>query len=110
VLLDTWHFARSGGGVADIEALPPGSIGAFQLSDRTLPAPGAAYVPMTGRKLPGEGELPLAAILAACIANSPEITAEIEVFSEELRNLPLDDAAARAAGAVGAWRRSLIAS
>ncbi len=67
-------------------------------------------MPMTGRKLPGEGELPLAAILAACIANSPEITAEIEVFSEELRNLPLDDAAARAAGAVGAWRRSLIAS
>jgi sugar phosphate isomerase/epimerase len=107
ILLDTWHLARSGGTVADVEALPPGAIGAFQLSDRVEPPPGTPYVPMTGRKLPGEGELPLAAIVAAALANSPGITAEIEVFSEELNGLSPDAAAARTAAALAAWRASL---
>ena len=59
VLLDPWHLARSGGTVADVAALPVGSIGAFQLDDRIEPPPGTPYVPMTGRDLPGEGDLPL---------------------------------------------------
>jgi sugar phosphate isomerase/epimerase len=102
--LDTWHLARSGGTLADIRALPPGAIGAFQLSDRVAPPPGAVYVPMTGRLLPGEGELPLNEIVAAALANSPDITLEVEVFSEELAALSADGAAQRTAAAVRAWR------
>jgi sugar phosphate isomerase/epimerase len=105
--LDTWHLARSGGTVADIQALPPGRIGAFQLSDRIAPPPGAAYVPMTGRLLPGEGELPLAEIVAAALANSPEITVEVEVFSEELARLSAAAAVERTAAAIDAWRARL---
>lgn len=105
--LDTWHLARSGGTVADIAALPAGAIGAFQLSDRVAPPPGAAYVPMTGRLLPGEGELPLAAIVAAALANSPALTLEVEVFSEELAAMPVEAAAARTAAAVRSWRDRL---
>jgi sugar phosphate isomerase/epimerase len=107
VLLDTWHLARSGGTPADIRALPPGAIGAFQLCDRTEPAPGTPYAPMTGRDLPGEGELPLHEIARAALANNPALTAEIEVFSQELRDLSIDAAAARAAQAVRAWRAGL---
>jgi sugar phosphate isomerase/epimerase len=107
VHLDTWHLARSGGTVADVRALPPGAIGAFQLSDRIAPPPGTAYVPMTGRLLPGEGELPLGEIVAAALGNSPGITLEVEVFSEELATMTADGAAARTAEAVRAWQNQL---
>ena len=104
ILLDTWHLARSGGSIADVKALPPGMIRAFQLSDRTEPEPGEPYVPMSGRKLPGEGELPLADTIAAALANNPDVTIELEVFSEELLAMAPDNAAARTADAVRAWR------
>ncbi|MDG2003244.1 MAG: sugar phosphate isomerase/epimerase [Novosphingobium sp.] len=107
ILLDTWHMARSGGTIADIEDLPPGMIGAFQLSDRTEPQPGAPYVPMSGRELPGEGELPLGPIIAAALANNPVVTIELEVFSEELLALPPEEAASRAAIAVKAWKATI---
>jgi sugar phosphate isomerase/epimerase len=107
ILLDTWHLSRGGHGAADIRALPQGAIGAFQISDRIEPPPGTAYVPMTGRLLPGEGELPLGEIMAAALANSPGITIEVEVFSEELANLSADGAAERAASAIATWRSRL---
>jgi sugar phosphate isomerase/epimerase len=107
ILFDTWHLARGGHGVSDLRALPPGAIGALQLSDRIEPPPGSAYVPMTGRLLPGEGELPLGEIVAAALVNSPGITIEVEVFSEELTGMTADTAAARTAAAVQAWRRQL---
>jgi sugar phosphate isomerase/epimerase len=104
VMLDSWHLARSGGTSEDIARLAPGAIVGLQLSDRVEPAPGEQYRPMTGRLLPGEGSLPLGAIVAAALANSPGITAEIEVFSEELGALPAEEAARRTAGALRAWR------
>lgn len=104
VLLDPWHLVRSGGTLDDVLALPPGMLGGFQLDDWTRPAPGAPYVPMTGRDLPGEGELPLHAITRAALVNNPALTAEIEVFSAELRGLSIDAAAARVAQAVAVWR------
>jgi sugar phosphate isomerase/epimerase len=102
--LDTWHLARSGGTAADVRALPPAMIGAFQLSDRVAPPAGTAYVPMTGRLLPGEGELPLHDIVAAALANNPAVTIEVEVFSEELAAMSVEAAAARTAAAVAAWK------
>lgn len=107
ILLDTWHLMRSGGTVDEVRALPAGMIGAFQLSDRKDPPAGTPYVPMTGRLLPGEGEWPLAEIVAAALENNPAISLEVEVFSEELAALPLDAAAARTAEAVRAWRAGL---
>jgi sugar phosphate isomerase/epimerase len=104
VMLDAWHLARSGGTVDDVRALPPGAVGGMQLCDRTPPAPGTPYVPMSGRDLPGEGQLPLGDIVRAALANNPAITAEIEVFNDELRGLPIDAAAARIAAALAAWR------
>ena len=110
ILLDSWHLARTGGTAADIRALPAGSIGAMQLSDRIPPMPGEAYVPMTGRLLPGEGSLPLYEIVAAALQNSPGLSAEVEVFSAELSALPVAAAAARTAAAMAKWRQSPLAS
>lgn len=103
VLLDIWHLTRSGGGVADVQAFPAGMIGAIQISDRKEPAPGSAYMPMSGRMLPGEGELPLDELVDAALVNNPELTIEIEVFSEELEVLPVDAAFARIASSIQAW-------
>lgn len=107
ILLDPWHLARSGGTLEDVMALPQGMIGSVQLDDRTPPEPGAPYVPMSGRDLPGEGQLPLHDIVRAALANNPGLTAEVEVFSEELRAMPTDEAASRVACAVAAWRAAL---
>lgn len=108
VHLDTWHLARSGGSAETVRQLRAGLVGAFQLSDRREPAPGTAYVPMTGRLLPGEGELPLGEIVAAALANSPDLTIEVEVFSEELGAMAADDAAQRVANAVADWRAGVM--
>jgi sugar phosphate isomerase/epimerase len=106
LLLDTWHLARSGGTLEDVRRLPPGTIGAVQLSDRTPPPPGAPYVPMSGRDLPGEGQLPLCELVRAALANNRRVTAEVEVFSDELRSMSVEAAAARVAAAVKTWRTS----
>jgi len=103
VLLDTWHLARSGGTLDQIRALPPGTINAFQLSDRTPPAPGTPYVPMSGRQFPGEGELPLKEIVELARVNCPGITAEIEVFNADLRALPTAEAARKVAADTRCW-------
>lgn len=107
IMVDTWHLVRSGGTAADVRALPAGMVGTFQLADRIEPAPGAAYVPMSGRSLPGEGDLPLAEMVAAAVENNPDLTLELEVFSEELAVMTPDAAAARTAAAVEAWRTAL---
>jgi sugar phosphate isomerase/epimerase len=104
ILLDVFHLDRSGGTVADIRRLPPGAIAGIQLSDRRRPAPGTAHVPLGGRELPGDGELPLRELVEAALENSPEATLDVEVLNDELRSLPADETAARLATAVRAWR------
>ena len=59
------------------------------------------------RKLPGEGELPLAQTITAALANNADVSIELEVFSEELLAMPPADAAARTADAVRVWRKSV---
>lgn len=107
ILVDTWHWSRTGATLDDLRTLPPRAIKAFQLNDRIPPAPGAEYVPMSGRLLPGEGELPLREIIAAGLANNPDLTFEVEVFNAELKALSPNAAAARVAGAVKALQASL---
>ncbi len=93
ILVDTWHLARSGGTVADLLALPPGCVGGAQLSDRIAPPPGEPYVPMTGRSIPGDGELPLVDIVRALHANQPGLDMCMEVFSAEIEAMSHAEAA-----------------
>jgi len=104
VLLDPWHWSRSGGTVEDVRSLAPGALVAMQLCDR-VPAPKEnAYKPMANRLMPGEGELPLYELVEACLANSPGITIEAEVINAELSAMSFDDAAAALAAAIAKWR------
>jgi sugar phosphate isomerase/epimerase len=97
LMFDTWHFARTGGTVEQLSALPKGLISAVQISDRVPPAPGATYTPMFGRLLPGEGVLPLVEWLDVILRRDPLPTIGVEVFSEELVALRPEDAAGRVA-------------
>nr|WP_314615545.1 TIM barrel protein [uncultured Pseudomonas sp.] len=68
VLLDALHLFRSGGGVADIAQVPAGYLRSVQLCDAPWQAPVDAQIieeAREGRLLPGQGQLPLAALLAA---------------------------------------------
>ena len=59
ITLDFFHLDRTGGTAADIRRLPPGLIANIQVSDRTPSPPGTPHRPLTGRKMPGEGQIPL---------------------------------------------------
>ncbi|MGE8059653.1 sugar phosphate isomerase/epimerase family protein [Pseudomonas sp. NPDC089547] len=68
VLVDALHLFRSGGQVADIAAINPHLLRAVQLCDAPLLAPAHELIipeAREGRLLPGQGQLPLAALLAA---------------------------------------------
>lgn len=79
ICLDCLHFVRSGGVPADIVRIGAGRIAYVQLCDAPLADPGDAGLlaeARAGRLHPGEGGLPLAAILAA-LAPSTVLTVEI---------------------------------
>jgi sugar phosphate isomerase/epimerase len=95
IVLDTWHLARSGGGAED--AVRAASwVRALQVSDRRRAQDLEPYVPMSGRHLPGEGELALVDMVDAVRRARPEVPVGIEVINDELRALPAAEAANRA--------------
>ncbi len=68
LLIDTMHVARSGAGPDDLRSLPAERIGHVQLCDvplRSTKKHHYAEEAMYHRMAPGEGELPLAEMLAA---------------------------------------------
>lgn len=67
LLIDTMHFARSGGTAAELAALAPGTVGYVQLCDVPLKSELASYMDeaLHERRVPGTGELPLIDIVAA---------------------------------------------
>lgn len=65
LLVDTMHFFRFGGTVADFAALDPAVIGHIQLNDVPMPAVIDDYMQeaLYERRAPGDGDLPLADFL-----------------------------------------------
>jgi len=79
ILVDALHLARAGETPSDVAALDPDLIGFFQLCDGPASSPSdEAYFheAMHERQIPGEGELPLKALLEALPA---EIVVALEV-------------------------------
>jgi sugar phosphate isomerase/epimerase len=100
LLFDTWHHARCGGTPPEIDAEAARWIGALQLSDRTLDQDLVPYVPMTGRKIPGRGALPLARWVAPILAAHPGMPVGVEILSDEMEAMDFDEAAGTAATAL----------
>jgi sugar phosphate isomerase/epimerase len=100
VLLDTWHFARGGGDFAALDDAAVALIGGVQLSDRTPDQDAQPYVPRKGRRIPGEGALPLTAFTAHVRRLHPELPIGVEVLSDEIDALGLDEGARRLAASL----------
>jgi sugar phosphate isomerase/epimerase len=97
VTVDALHLARSGGSPADVAALDAGQISYVQLCDGPASAPpeGYAWEAATERMLPGEGELPVHALVEAV---APGVPLGVEAPSQRRRaaGIPADVYAARA--------------
>lgn len=101
ILVDALHLNRSGGQPGDLRDVPACFLRAAQLCDAApaMPAPEAVIAEAReGRLLPGEGGLPLPALLAALPA---DVALSVET---PVRGL---DAKARIAAAYAATRRLL---
>jgi sugar phosphate isomerase/epimerase len=100
VLFDSWHFARGGGTLADLVPGAVAVIGALQLSDRSPDQDAEAYVPRKGRKLPGDGALPLAEMIARVTGAHPGLPVGAEVLSDEIDAMGLVEGTKRIAAAL----------
>jgi sugar phosphate isomerase/epimerase len=85
VLIDTLHLARSGGSPNELRRLPPGLVPYLQLADAPTESPGRDRDALRdealhGRLLPGDGGLPLDAVLVAV----PDVPISLELRSAAL--------------------------
>lgn len=104
LLLDTWHFFRSGSSFELLAELPAEKIFGLQIEDAPArPAADTARESLHERLLPGDGELDLERFMAAIAGRVPALSGP-EVFSDDLQRLP----AAELGGRLGAASRPYL--
>jgi sugar phosphate isomerase/epimerase len=83
LLIDTMHYFRFGGSIAEISAIDPKLIGYVQLCDAPLMSPFASYMEeaLHERMVPATGELPLKEFLALV---PPDVVVSVEVPQRSL--------------------------
>jgi len=95
--IDTWHMAKLGIEPDDLRRVPTRFLGWVELSDgRFENMPDLVDETVNHRKLPGEGEFPIRDYVAVCREIGYEGPWGVEVLSEELRNLPVEQIFERA--------------
>jgi 4-hydroxyphenylpyruvate dioxygenase len=99
VMFDVLHFCRGGGTASALENEDLIALAGMQLSDRIDSPPGAKYVPMSGRALPGRGTLPVVEVLARVLRGRPDLAVGIEVFDQAVHRLSAVEVACRAVAA-----------
>jgi sugar phosphate isomerase/epimerase len=97
LIIDTWHFHRSGDTLDDLRALDPALFGYLQVDDALPLGPDLRFDTLNRRAMPGEGLLPLREFLETCLACGLVGVISVEVMSESHRGLSLDDYAATVA-------------
>jgi sugar phosphate isomerase/epimerase len=96
VMFDTWHFFRTGGTLNDLEGVAPGEVGGVQASDAPAAQQGVITARVNSRLLPGDGAIPVAAVIDRVLTGDPDAFLGIEVFSDVLNAIPMLEAAERA--------------
>lgn len=105
VNIDTWHHFRTGGTLEHLMGLDASEVAAVQLSDLE-PEPWDDVLQETARarQLPGDGAETSAGVLEALSHVGVNVPINIEVFSDDLRQLP----PAKAASTIAEKVRALI--
>jgi sugar phosphate isomerase/epimerase len=96
VMFDTWHFFRTGGTLDDLKGVARGEVGGLQASDAPAAQQGVIEARVNSRLLPGDGAIPVGALIDRMVTGDPDAFLGIEVFSDALNTLPMDEAAALA--------------
>ena len=95
--IDTWHMAKLGIEPDDLRRIPPRFLAWVELSDgRYENMHDLVDETVNHRKLPGEGEFPIPSYVAVCRELGYDGPWGVEVLSEELRNLPIEQIFERA--------------
>ena len=101
--IDTWHMAKLGIAPDDLRTVPARHLGWIELSDgqwEDLPDPVDETI--NHRELPGEGEFPIREYVAAARGAGYGGPWGVEVLSERLRALPIEEIFDRAYAASSA--------
>ena len=101
LLIDSWHWQRSGPDPELLRTIPAEKIVQLQLND-AAPEPEADLraETMQRRLLPGEGVIDLGGLIGILNAGGVRCPVAAEVYSDRLRALPPSEAAGLAAAAV----------
>ncbi len=90
--IDTWHMSKLGITPDDLRRVPLSRLGWVELSDGFYEnTDDPIDETVNHRQLPGEGEFPIPAYVAACREIGYDGPWGVEVLSEELRNLPIEE-------------------
>ena len=108
--IDTWHMAKLGIPPEDMKRIPREYLSWVELSDGQYEdMEDSIDEVINHRKLPGEGEFGIAVYVDACIEAGYEGPWGVEVLSEELRNLPIEEEFKRAYETTAAQFRAGVA-
>jgi sugar phosphate isomerase/epimerase len=106
LLVDAWHYFRSGSRRASLLGVPGARVLGLQLDDGPMaPEPDLVAASLHDRLLPGAGELDLRGLVQALHDIGAVAPIGVEVFSDELHALDPEEAGRRA----GAATRELLA-
>jgi sugar phosphate isomerase/epimerase len=94
VIIDSWHLLHGPTPWDDLQRVPLDRIAYVQFTDGFGPV--SMDETMNHRALPGEGELELERFASTLLDRGWEGIVSVEVLSEELRALPIDEFASRA--------------
>jgi sugar phosphate isomerase/epimerase len=101
VTVDVWHHSVSGAGTEALAAVPERDIVSVQVTDGVRdPSLSPLTETMVGRRLPGQGELPVADVLRTLHAIGVRTPYSVEIVSLPHRHLALGEWAALAGASV----------
>lgn len=103
ILFDSWHFCRGNPDMGLLGEIPAGVIQTVQIADAAADIAGGDLFEdcIRFRRVPGEGDLPLADILAMLYAKGGVTNIGPEIFSDELDLMPAEQAGYRVGMATG---------
>jgi sugar phosphate isomerase/epimerase len=95
VIVDTWHFFRGDDAWPDLGQFPVDELAFVQFSDGLPPGEDPGRDTLHRRALPGDGEFDLERFSGCLGKNGFEGPVSVEVLSEELRAMPVEEFARR---------------
>jgi sugar phosphate isomerase/epimerase len=110
IAIDTWHMGKLGIAPDELRRVPLEYLAWIELSDgQRENMPDFVDETINHRRLPGEGEFDVAAYVEVCRDHGYREPWGVEVLSEELRNLPMEEIFRRAYETTSAQFRAGVA-